>query len=186
MATGVLRVTLLVRYSWGSRMAGLGPSAILEMGAPGLGTQAVRLGRGELHATEGREEGAKGVLTSEVALGWVFQCHGSVWDPRSLPSPCSALGPSIMQGSMSHPVKGAATWVRRRVGGGGLVLSSPTAASWLLLWGWGGHLGIRDVWPLDTSLPHQVGTEKETVQKQGPEEGCKRCRGAAGGAARLG
>lgn len=72
---GVLRVTQLVRYSWGSRMAGLGSSAALEMGAPGLGTQAVRLGRGELHVTEGREEGAKGVLTSDVALGSVFQCH---------------------------------------------------------------------------------------------------------------
>lgn len=44
-------------------------------GAPGLGTQAVRLGRGELHATGGREEGAKGVLTSDVALGSVFQCN---------------------------------------------------------------------------------------------------------------
>lgn len=76
VAMGVLKVTPeLVRYSWVSRMAGLGPSAALEMGAPGLGTQAVRLGRGELHATEGREEGAKGVLTSDVALGWVFQCH---------------------------------------------------------------------------------------------------------------
>lgn len=69
VAMGVLKVTLLVRCSWGSRMAGSGPSAALEMGAPGLGPRAVRPGRGELHAMEGREEGAKGVLTSAVALG---------------------------------------------------------------------------------------------------------------------
>lgn len=30
VAKGVLRVTQLVRYSWGSRMAGLSPSAALE------------------------------------------------------------------------------------------------------------------------------------------------------------
>ena len=56
-----------------------------------------------------------------------------------------------MQGDMSHPVKGAATWVRKRVAGGGLVLSSPTATSWLLLWG-----GADGAWRTQTLWRHTL------------------------------
>ena len=96
-------------------------------------------------------------------------------------SACSALGPTITEGSVS-PHCGSPSEGRCHLGeqeGGGLSLSSPT--SWLLLWGvgvWG--LDTHIPWTLlpDASPPRPMGTEKETVLATG-------CDGGSDGAERL-
>ena len=96
-----------------------------------------------------------------------MHCHSSVWDPCNLLSPCSALGPSIMQGGMSHPVKGTATWVRKQVGSVGLVLSSQQPLP-------GSCFGVGvGVWGLETCSPWvprclvKSGQRRKQSQKQG-------------------